>query len=160
MLDIQQATSEKSAGGHDSLPRTHLKLGISSPEQISPDFHDFMESVRSVNIEDAQRKTLDYFAPVDPVTRMRRFKRSETLLPAGEEMRWMIATNINFYYMSLPAVVRDQLPITFFTLKDIVKRIKSGTGSLGGGRYYVLLEGNSVESQGSLSICMKNIAYF
>ena len=35
----------------------------------------------------------------------------------------------------------SRIPITAFTLKDVAKRELAGTGSLGSGRYYVLIEG-------------------
>jgi uncharacterized protein (DUF2252 family) len=46
------------------------------------------------------------------------------------------------YYTSLTPEAKKKFDISYFQIKDIGNRCLQGTGSLGAGRYYVLIEGN------------------
>lgn len=117
-----------------------LSFNISEkePQSVSPEIDEFKVLVRFGN---SMEKLLNKWAPVSKAFGERQFKISQKLVPASFEIKYIISQGLNDYFGTLLPSVQNDLGIRFFKVKDIAKRNLAGTGSLGSGRYYVLVEG-------------------
>ncbi|CAD7972587.1 unnamed protein product [Amoebophrya sp. A120] len=112
--------------------------------ETSPEIREYLQELEQSPHGFRRRKLLDKWAPVDASVGDRRFRKKNfaKLSKAPEEIRNMVITSMDTYYASLTPEARLQLPvIEFLGFKDVALRNLQGTGSLGAGRYYLLLDG-------------------
>merc|ERR1719335_674900 len=101
------------------------------------------ELLRKKQAGSSQTKLLDKWAPADK-SGVRRFDvaTNPKLNPPDREIaELMRGKGMDEYYESLTPDAKKQMPRSHFKLKDLARRDLAGTGSLGSGRYYMLIEG-------------------
>lgn len=106
-------------------------------DEAPPPLRKFLKKVAT---KQTRRKLLDKWTEVDEEGR-RRFRRDHPKLePATAEERRALVEALAHYRDRLEGALAGAKPV-HFTIKDVARRLRAGTGSLGSRRFYVLIEG-------------------
>lgn len=149
-LEMQKLLSSSGNGSHlEMRPFTASRFSEEASELAS-----WLKRLRATRDEST---LLDKWAPRDVLYSegKRRFPLSRKLTLPGADMRIFLAEGMMDYYMTLLPEVREKLPISYFRVKDIAQRDLAGTGSLGAGRYYVLIDGPSADEDDDVILDVK-----
>lgn len=121
-------------GNRDEVDR------VFDEDETSGLLSDFLDDVE----DDASREeALDSWTYTTGVG-MRFFDLSnERIEPVSLWLHEKLQSGIADYRLTTPAPARDA---SYFQVKDIARRVKAGTGSLGTPRFYVLIEGPSLST--------------
>lgn len=116
------------------------------------------EFLTKVERENSRVKMLDRWAPIGSNgARAFDYAKSKGKLspaPAGI-VRLFRGKGFVDYYNSLTVISRAKMPFNHLHIKDVAARNLAGTGSLGAGRYYVLVEGPSPSQQDDVILDIK-----
>eukprot|EP00397_Hematodinium_sp_SG-2012_P034459 GEMP01036966.1.p1 GENE.GEMP01036966.1~~GEMP01036966.1.p1 ORF type:complete len:578 (+),score=106.24 GEMP01036966.1:76-1809(+) len=109
---------------------------------VTPPMATFLRKAQRSN---NRKKMLDKWAPRDASTGHRRFNyeksKGKLSQPSSGILRLFKGEGIREYYASLTVISRAKMPFAHLAIKDVAERNLAGTGSLGAGRYYILVEG-------------------
>ncbi|WP_158598382.1 DUF2252 family protein [Falsibacillus albus] len=99
------------------------------------------DQLRDAKSSDDKAKLLDKWTVTGSSGRTFDFSNSD-LAPVSSGDYSAISANWNGYKSTIDSFVQSK-PSSYFTIKDIARRLHSGLGSLGVDKYYVLIEGDS-----------------
>jgi uncharacterized protein (DUF2252 family) len=99
----------------------------------------------------SRKKLLSKFTLLDAHTRV--FKTSDKLQPVSADTHEALVASMRDYIASIAPAKR--YPAGYYEVKDVCQRFRSGVGSLGKLRYYLLLAGDAVFESDNVIIELK-----
>lgn len=128
-----------------ALAASGLEHDTFTEEAVVPPLGKFLRKVTDKN---SRKKMLDKWAPKGKNgKRAFNYKKSKGKLspPTRQVLNLFTGDGFREYYESLTANTRAKYPSDLLIIKDVAERNLAGTGSLGAGRYYVLVEGPTLD---------------
>ncbi|MFB7138360.1 DUF2252 family protein [Gottfriedia sp. NPDC056225] len=111
------------------------------------------DEMRDIKSSDSVAKLLNKWTTTTSGTRLFNFSNSNLKAVTSTE-RSNIVNNWTNYKASISSFVSSK-PSTYFTIKDIARRLHSGLGSLGVDKFYVLIEGDTTSQSDDVILEVK-----